>query len=202
MVGRDEDSGREWEARYRRRRKKKENRSINADHCRNRWMLYILFVLHVYLLLARCSYIIYFAQVFVWFFFFWLVIANCFIIVVAVIHNTHIQHLHTCRITEFRSTFWNFRKSTSPATTSDGTTSNSRKKSLSKRAMSANEFRLCSDVAIQQNNNRHRWSQLSWYARMTFLYWRSIIIDEMGHALSFVDCEFKWMDKMCAHATQ
>lgn len=68
----------------------------------------------------------------------------------------------TCLTTAWRLVFWYLRSNTRPATTSDGTTSNSRKKSLSRRAISANEFRLCSDELIQQNNRRHRWSQLSW----------------------------------------
>lgn len=39
-----------------------------------------------------------------------------------------------------RSIFWNFRRRTNPATTSEGTTSRSRKKSERSLAMSVKEF--------------------------------------------------------------
>lgn len=56
-----------------------------------------------------------------------------------------IQFLHklllcTCFTTASCSIFWNFRRSTKPAITSEGTTSKSRKKSDKSLAMSAKEF--------------------------------------------------------------
>lgn len=53
--------------------------------------------------------------------------------------NSYVSFLRW-RTMSSRSIFWKRRRSTSPAITSDGTTSRSRKKSLSSRAMSANEF--------------------------------------------------------------